>query len=114
MQDVILRAEGLFSKWGFVDGDALDDFIYDGGLGALAPDNWNHELAEFGFAHALLIRVVETKLLPLLPRKIETRRIGTHHNPIRAWGDGSLEEFEGIYVAVSFADVEAIAHELLK
>lgn len=114
MQDVILRVEGLFSKWGFVDGDALDDFLYDGGLFELEPNNWQHELAEFGFAHALLIRIVETKLLPLLPRKIETRRISTHHNPIRAWGEGGPEEFEGIYAVVSFADVEAIAHELLK
>lgn len=78
---------GLLSKWGFGDGDCLDDFLDDNGFG----DVWSQERGKipdeaFGFDHRVLIRVVEAYVLPAVREHhdIEIFRVHTIHNPIRA------------------------------
>ena len=64
MKTVTLNASSLLSKWGFLDGDLLDDV---------------HECD----SHEALVSLVKTHLLPLLPG-VEVDVFHTHHNPIRA------------------------------
>ena len=78
MDTIELRASSLPSKWGFGDGDVINDILFDAGL----YDTPMPEGAHISFAHEVLARCVETHLLPLVPRVV-TFRIGTIHNPIR-------------------------------
>jgi hypothetical protein len=72
---VILLSEGLLSKWGFGDGDILDDFV------DWTEDNGYPRPAD---EHALLRTLVRTHLLPALHQRVEAIDIETIHNPIRA------------------------------
>lgn len=79
----LLDAESLCSKWGFGDGDALDDWwweTYDE-----APEINTHELL-----HALVLAF----LIPAIRdagHEVEVVRIETNHNPVRA---GRLDGIE--------------------
>jgi hypothetical protein len=72
--DLTLYANSLLSKWGFGDGDAISDYIWE---------NLN-DLAYKVNEHKLLLHLVKKYLLPKLNHKIEVIFIGTHHNPVRA------------------------------
>lgn len=71
-----LDADGLLSKWGFGDGDALSDWWWDH-YGEDAPFDDREAL------HALVIAY----LVPAIhdaAREVEIVRIETIHNPVRA------------------------------
>lgn len=71
---------GLLSKWGFKDGDILDDLLWDSGLcgtGKLGDDS---ELQE----HDVLTKIIQDYVLPKITDDVKTCRIMTIHNPIRA------------------------------
>lgn len=74
---VTLFSDGLLSKWGFSDGDVLDEPLWDHAdeLG-INPRG--------GDIHAVLIRAVHEYLLPALDQDVQVYEIGTIHNPIRA------------------------------
>lgn len=72
----LLDAESLCSKWGFGDGDALDDWWWDTYDGC--PEIDTHELL-----HALVVAY----LMPVIRdagHAVELERIETIHNPVRA------------------------------
>lgn len=96
MSEVTFFTNCLLSKWGFGDGDMLDDLLWDHGYGEV----WQQEQdtrpdSDFSFDHRVLIRVVEEHVLPAVRQHhdITTYRILTIHNPIRA------EEVDGDPVA---------------
>lgn len=93
MTTVGFPTSGLLSKWGFGDGDMLDDWLFDHGF--RRPDSWepnpehplpkwNHDEDPHGFRHRVLIRVVREHVLPAIEQDIEVYEISTNHNPIRA------------------------------
>jgi len=75
---VLLRASSLASRWGFGDGDVLDEWheeVFD----CPAPDGMN--------LHKALAELVLAHLVPLLESKgyvIDTEYVGGIHNPIVA------------------------------
>lgn len=72
MSDLTLHASGLLSKWGFGDGDLVDD--------------WWWEVFDEPAPVEALEQLVEQLLLPVLiehGHTFEAYRIGTIHNPIR-------------------------------
>jgi hypothetical protein len=74
-----LRAECLASKWGFGDGDGLQDYCYDLKDGGLIPDTPERD----GFLYAVVMKY----LVPELDRrgiKADIVKIGSNHNPVRA------------------------------
>jgi hypothetical protein len=76
---LVLASAGLCSKWGFNDGDMPDvvcDALEEAGH---LPDDWPDW-------HDVLSQLVETYLLPEMRKhhQVETYRISTNHNPIRA------------------------------
>lgn len=75
---ISLDSACLASKWGFQDGDCLDDILWNARL-LPAPKESSGELS---FKHAVLVELVERHLLPLIP-DVVTYKIPTHHNPIR-------------------------------
>lgn len=75
MSDLALISRGLLSKWGFHDGDILDDYC------------WDHDIpADDKDLHVALRQLVREHLLPKLAEhhQIEVYDIETRHNPIRA------------------------------
>lgn len=78
MRDLYLPASGLFSKWGFCDGDVVREWIGDAeDSDLIGPRQLD------GDTHAVLIQLVTEHLLPLLPGPFTIRHIETLHNPIR-------------------------------
>lgn len=76
MSDLVLRSDGLLSKWGFNDGDEpewLIDVFDERGIDWIEID-W----------HEVLWRLVNEYLLPVLDQRVELERIQTNHNPVRA------------------------------
>lgn len=63
--------ESLLSKWGFGDGDMLDDLLYDNELGSVD-------------AHGVLIEIVKTRLIPKIKQVVNVYTVQCAHNPIRA------------------------------
>lgn len=81
-----LDAASLWSKWGFSDGELLNDVVYvamhqSAALreadAVVTKDKWVGTMAQ-----QVLCETVRRYLLPLLPG-IEVEEIGTSHNPIR-------------------------------
>jgi len=109
MSDVYLNSDSLFSKFGFCDGDVLDDWMFSRtsehtfDLKAVPGSSVEY----FGFEHALLIHLVRKYLLPAAPRAIRTFNIGTIHNPIRAEEDEAQDFF--VEVRLTYEQVEAEA-----
>lgn len=75
LADLTLYSTGLLSKWGFMDGDVVDDWIYDNGLWEKYKDIDDHKILE---------ELVGKYLLPKLNHKVSTCFVGTNHNPVRA------------------------------
>jgi len=76
--DFPLGACGLYSKWGFGDGDSLEDYLYD--------LRGKHEF-EMPDRDEFLRLMVDTYLVPELERQhivCEIVTIGSIHNPVRA------------------------------
>lgn len=108
-----LRGGDLYSKWGFGDGDMLDELIWEGGFRNVRAPADTH----LGFEHEVLARCVERHLLPHLPPGVKLERIGTCHNPIRVAGwpepDRDELEIEGVSVEITEAQVLQIASQLV-
>lgn len=71
-----MDAESLLSKWGFGDGDALDDWWWD-----------NYDDAPTVDTDELLYALAAAHLVPAMREagyEVELERIGTTHNPVRA------------------------------
>ena len=113
MKSVLLHSSSLFSKFGFCDGDILDDWRYEVGddmIRGLKAKQGSR--ADFlGFEHALLSRLVRKHLLPALPRTVEIYDICSIHNPIRA-EDGEAEDFD-VVVEVGYDQITAEAADLI-
>lgn len=88
MKKITLHTSDLLSKWGFCDGDILDDFIWD--------NDYEYKVLK----HKLLFRLVKKFLLPKLNHKIEVCFFDTIHNPVRA------EMIDGIDYSNWFDDDE--------
>lgn len=82
MQPIYLNSSCLFSKWGFADGDILDDWMYEK-FQFQAPDSgpWDDNL---GLEHCILHRLIMDHLIPLCPSGFSVHTIGSCHNPVRA------------------------------
>jgi len=92
-----LDADSLLSKWGFGDGDALNDWWWD---------NYDEE-PPFG-DHEMLYALVVAHLLPKMREAgwdVELVRISTIHNPVRA------ERLNGVEVDHYVADHPSIPIE---
>ncbi len=63
--------DSLLSKWGFGDGDMLEDLM------------WDNDLRDVD-EHEVLIKVVKTLLLPKIDQNVEVYEVSCIHNPIRA------------------------------
>jgi hypothetical protein len=88
-ETVHLFSQGLLSKWGFSDGDVLDDPLWDE-ADRRGDDPRGHD------EHAVLIRAVREYLLPRLDQSVEVETTSTIHNPIRATKvDGVEVEVDG-------------------
>ena len=79
MNDLYLPANGLFSKWGFTDGDVVGEWIQDAeDAGLIEPrQRWDID------THPILRQLVTEHLLPLLPGPFTVYAVDTIHNPIR-------------------------------
>lgn len=98
MSDLTLFASGLLSKWGFCDGDRVDD--------------WWWEVFDESAPDEALEQLVEQLLLPVLTEHghtFEAYRIGTIHNPIRLRvldgepvnADADNKQLDDIYVMIT-------------
>lgn len=76
--DIVLRSEDLYSKWGFSDGDLLTEAIW----------RWEDETgikAGWDLSRRALVLLVRERLLPVLAQSVEFGEIGGCHNPARVW-----------------------------
>ena len=101
-----LRGDGLYSKWGFGDGDIVLEALYD-----LEDSGVPVTKADYELDHQVLIALVRAELLPKLPVPVEVFDLSTIHNPIRVEDphhfDGS--EQQNADVAVEITDVVLLA-----
>jgi hypothetical protein len=112
---ITLRASSLTSKWGFGDGDMIDEELWDlyDGRDDQRPDS-----------HRVLYALVERYLVPELERhgyKVVLEFVNTSHNPVRAETldgvevdpyDGSYPELEGISITIGSQQLAIVAKEL--
>jgi hypothetical protein len=112
-----LRAVDLFDKWGFGDGDVLDDLMFDNGID---PSVWTFDGVTGGgyehrqtFESCLLIAVVREYLVPAIPRPFGVHRTYSAHNPVRADMGETVDGLGSIYIDVPNADVLRIARDMI-
>ena len=67
---MIFHTDSLLSKWGFSDGDMLEDLLYDNNLGDVDT-------------HTVLIKVVKEMVAPKVKQVLDIYEIPSIHNPIR-------------------------------
>lgn len=116
MKTITFSASSLFSKWGFMDGDILDDIIFDSDIDFDKVKEWIFEGkkiacgdSEHGFNHSLLITIIQQKLLPLLPEGFETHHSSSGHNPMRAGLEQQCDAINAISVSLTEAEILEIA-----
>ena len=73
-QMIAFDTESFLSKWGFGDGDMLDDLLWENGF----------EDPPQGFGHRVLEEVIRQKVLPEVKDELEVDIIQGIHNPVRA------------------------------
>lgn len=93
MTTYTLFASGLLSKFGFSDGDLLDDYAFD----EVLPEDLSR--------HVPLIAAVRKYLLPALDSRVEVEEIDTIHNPIRATDETRQYVDESVSVEVTFEQI---------
>lgn len=84
---IAFYSEGLLSKWGFGDGDMLDDLLYayDFDFNQVTHFRPRGDIGlTYGTSHEILITVVCAFVIPKLDQRVEPYAISTIHNPIRA------------------------------
>ena len=104
MTSVILYAQSLASKWGFEDGNIIDDILWEAGFG----DDPRPDHEHLFFHHEVLAEIVKIRLLPLCP-EVPTYLVGTIHNPIRKAPDFD-GEIPDVSVEVPAEDIVKVAH----
>jgi hypothetical protein len=95
--------EGFLSKWGFEDGDLLDDLLYEelGTVDDFVFDKRDEVGSIYGFDHTVLMLVLITIVLPALDQRVDVMAVGTIHNPLRATKvDGVEVPHEIVYGSV--------------
>ncbi|HEX7906800.1 MAG TPA: hypothetical protein VF534_01725 [Paraburkholderia sp.] len=113
-ETVTLRARDLFGKFGFADGDLVDEMLWDTDLEWGVRPSYKAPWSEYSLEHETLFAVIERFLLPALPVPVRWNRWNTNHNPARAHHeDDHLEDaVAAIEVTVRVADIVAIAREI--
>lgn len=76
---MIFHTNDLLSKWGFDDGDILNDFAFNNNL-----EFTNDPAESHSGSHEALIKIVREHILPRLDQKVVVQTISCIHNPIRA------------------------------
>lgn len=107
LRSVYLPSDDLFTKFGFSDGDLLNDVLddhYPDGVPNLPGDH-------LGFRHRVLVRVVREHLLPRCP-SADVYEISTLHNPIRY--EDSVSRFTEVEVWVPVDEVIRIAEDVAR
>lgn len=115
-----LRVIDLFRKYGFGDGDMLDEVLWENGFRGVRTAR-----LYASFEHMVLHELVKRYVVPALPVPLNTECLrGTIHNPVRvdlgdADADDSLsnpiaEQIAGIEVEIGAQDVLNIAQEVLR
>ena len=101
-----LATDDLFSKWGFGDGDVVEDYLWDH-----VDEDLQARLFDLD-QRAVLCQLVRSHLLPALDRPVEVYEIQTIHNPIRARSVAGLPVEEGVIydpgAAVPFVQPEYV------
>jgi hypothetical protein len=106
MTSYLFRAASLGSKFGFHDGEMLEDFL-DQRLEMIGNQiGWS--------SHPLLIACVRKFLLPALGRPVEVEEIDSNHNPIRLAEKETLDGIEHIEVEVTEAEIEEVLSDLCR
>jgi len=103
---VTLKAVDLLDRGGFVDGDILDDVLWDNGYGDMDDDAAEDA---FPFEAAVLCECVRRHLAPLLIGFEIAYEVNTLHSPVRIYHDGGNEE-RGLREALK--DVEVVLSDL--
>ena len=80
-EKVDFETDHLLTKWGFQDGEFLDDFLRINGYGHLDvdSDDWFH------FSRRVLCEVVECFVCTQIQNEIKPYRVLSSHNPIRVY-----------------------------
>ena len=75
------ETDHLLTKWGFADGELLEDFLRGNGYDHIAAgsDEWYH------FTRRVLCEVVECFVCPQIEQAIKPYRMLTSHNPMRIY-----------------------------
>lgn len=111
METIELHARSLRSKWGFFDGDLLDEIIW-----ASTSDQERDDFVakhKRCLEHETLIALVTNHLIPKLDPTLEFVRFTTCHNPIRLADPMSDDLDEDVSVTVSREEVLATARVLI-
>lgn len=88
----------VYSKWGFRDGDVIDEVCRELGLRK--------------YCHELLVEIVRSKLLPLFPNPVEVYEISTCHNPIRVTDDFIFgNDNADVTLKMTWQEIEQFAKE---
>ena len=112
---MIFATNDLLSKWGFGDGDMLDDLLIDFGGYDYTDLTWftkSDDVGPFhGFEHMVLIAAVCAYVVPKIDQRVEVFVVGTIHNPIRAHRvDGTLvasyDNEDGVTLTPETVEVE--------
>lgn len=112
---VQIRADGLLSKYGFEDGDVLDDLLADAGFDPVEElgqrDGWSVLLGA-----EVLEAVVRRKFGGHLPREAIVGGMSNSHNPVRLAVRYETPEtvrmLEALAEWVSPSEVAEVAHEV--
>ncbi len=84
---MIFQTEGLLSKWGFGDGDMLDDLLDFGGFSWTDRSHFTQTDEDgvlHSFEHIVLFVAVAAYVVPRLDQRVDLDLISTIHNPVRA------------------------------
>lgn len=80
-ESIYFDTDHLLSKWGFADGELLENFLHQHGY-----DQLGEESDEFyAFSRRVLCEVVECFVCPKINNAIKPYRVLTSHNPIRVY-----------------------------
>jgi hypothetical protein len=75
------HTNGLCSKWGFQDGEMLDEFLEAAGFSNFSTLDDDGE-EQISFFHEVLITVVRDYVVPRLDQQVEVWELCGIHNPV--------------------------------
>lgn len=90
LPDLHLSAQSLFSKFGFGDGQLVQEWLWSAEDAGMCITQWmGHD------DHAVLAQLVIDYLVPVMPQPFTLRRIFTSHNPIRidTWHGADWDDY---------------------